>query len=102
MVNLAGKINIYDCPQCGFETGTIHLVHGVTPMLLGCKSTRKMCRGMAISRMYRNIPPGMVPEWEWYKPDDAELKSMSPEMQDHVERGGLQIRPRNRGDLCSL
>ena len=93
MTDLTGRINIYDCPTCGGLTITIHAVHGVTPMLLKCEVLAEGCSGWAESRMYLDIPDDAVPEWEWYKPEGAEFKALSVEMQNHVVLGGLDLRP---------
>ncbi len=94
-----GRENVYICPVCGGYTTTIDVDDGVTPMFLRCRATGKVgdCPGMAVSEMYpegprpAHIPP---PAFEWYRPSDDEAAKMEPAMQEHVRKGGLEIRPR--------
>lgn len=83
----SGDINIYDCPS-GHETIIRHVVPGVTPMFLCCTT----CDVMGQSRMYRNIPPDVIPTHEWFKPTGVEFAKLSLGMRDHVQRGGLDLR----------
>ena len=52
------------------------------------------CGGTMSSSMYLDIPDDASPTHEWWKPVD--LSAYSPEMRDHIERGGLDIRPVRR------
>lgn len=92
----AGAINAWNCPDCKRNTVAIHVDEGVTPMFLRCRRTEG-CNGMASSAMYPDppIPEHIIDalEWEWYKPADADLQSLDSEMRDHVDRGGLILRP---------
>lgn len=94
--------NAYTCPVCHLNTVTIDVDPGVTPMFLGCRRTPG-CTGMATSAGY---PAGPPPEellkhldWEWSTPTEREFRKLSHETKDHVERGGLVLRP--RGDRPS-
>jgi hypothetical protein len=91
------RLNAYRCDDCGRYTVTIDRDEGVTPMFLGCRADGTedyACGGRAVSLGYPKgpRPSWAVPAWEWYKPDAAELARMSPEMRDHVQRGGLALR----------
>lgn len=96
---MSARINVYTCGICKGRTVTVDLDEGVTPFLLGCRATGKEgdCTGTAQSAMYR-VPADSPPaDWEWYRPDDVELariKKRSRSLAEHVEHGGLVIRPR--------
>jgi hypothetical protein len=32
-------------------------------------------------------------QWEWYHPTKSHLRHMTPEMQEYIKRGGLDLRP---------
>jgi hypothetical protein len=86
--------NAYVCRKCVGVIVTVDRDEGVTPMFLRCRAT-KDCTGQMVSCMYRvnevmKIPP--EPTWEWYAPNHAERRKLTPEMLDHVEKGGLLIR----------
>lgn len=92
-----GAVNGYQCPECDMYTLVIHKDRGVTPMFLACRVT-KDCPGTAVSLGY---PPGTPPpgimravRWEWFRPDKKAFNKLTPEMQDHVRRGGLVLRER--------
>lgn len=91
-----GSINAWKCPECDGLTVAVHVDAGVTPMFLRCRFTEG-CRGMAVSQMYPAPPvPGWIMlllDWEWYKPTAAETAKLNHEMREHIERGGLDIRP---------
>lgn len=86
-----GEINGYRCDTCGRHTYIVH-VDGQEP-------EANRCKGQGISLMY---PPPPIPahvvaavRWEWYEPDLEELPRLDPlsgEL-EHVERGGLLLRP---------
>ena len=92
-----GRENVYICEFCGGFTTTIDVDEGVTPMFLDCRASGKTgnCPGMAVSQMYPegrrpgHIPP---PTFEWYRPSPEEVEKMDPAMQDHISKGGLEIR----------
>ena len=90
------RLNAYRCDDCGRYTVTIDRDEGVTPMFLGCRAdgTEGGCKGRAVSLGYPKgpRPSWAVPAWEWYKPGPIEMRGMSPEMRDHVQRGGLALR----------
>lgn len=98
-----GKLNVYRCQgkreflpplgkatqtqaSCGRQTVTIDREPGVTPFIIGCPD----CGGEAQSSMYR-VPANLDPTHEWYRPDS--LDGLKPGERDHVERGGLLLRP---------
>jgi hypothetical protein len=84
------RLNAYDCKACGGSIVTVDQDEGVTPMTLACRATEG-CRGTSYSRFYR-ADPTLTPTWEWYTPGKRELRRMSPEMRDHIKRGGLALR----------
>lgn len=100
-----GARNAYFCPTCKGYTITVDVDEGVTPMFLGCRATGDVvaCGGRAESLGYPPEPwpmadPGgrqipQTPMFEWYRPDEVELRDMSAEMVEHVGKGGLALRP---------
>jgi hypothetical protein len=45
-------------------------------------------------------PPPPIPQhvidavaWEWFKPTPRAIRRMEPGMRDHIEKGGLELRP---------
>lgn len=85
--------NIYDCQICGGETVTRHAVPGTTPAMIRCRATAGCC-GEAWSRFYRVEPEvEQRAEWEWFRPEGEEYWKLSAPMRDHVDRGGLDLRP---------
>lgn len=86
-----GDINGYYCPLCRQLTVTIHADQGVTPMMLGCRSTPG-CHGRAVSTGYRTAPGMPAPTHEWYRPAGRELRKLDSGSQDHVRDGGLMLR----------
>lgn len=83
-----GKKNIYTCQKCGMAVVTIDMDDGVTPFMLDCRAT-KDCDGIMHSAFY-SVPQRLEPDFEWFKPKSIE--GYSPEMQRHLEMGGLDIR----------
>lgn len=118
-----GRINGWRCepspvtsearPYCGQITYAIHVHRGVTPMFLACHASGhepdhpdNPCSGNGVSLMYPDgdPPPHVIGAvaWEWYMPDAVEIKRLrkrerqgkeNPGVVDHVERGGLLLRP---------
>lgn len=97
-----GDVNGYRCDTCGRHTYIVHVDDGVTPMFLACRAEGvdpevAQCKGMGTSLMY---PPPPVPQYaidavrfEWVKPSPRRLRRMTPEMQEHCRKGGLELRP---------
>ncbi len=83
------RINVYTCDVCHKPIITKDVDEGVTPMFLSCWATAG-CPGKMISAMYR-VSQGLLPDYEWYKP--ASLEGMEAYTRDHVEHGGLLLRP---------
>lgn len=71
-----------ECPRC-YGTGE---VCGVTPFMVKCEN----CGGMASSKFYR-VQDYLEPTHEWYRP--ASLAGVDQRYYDHLERGGLILRP---------
>lgn len=92
--DLTGRENCYVCETCRGVLNTVHRVHGTTPFMLGCRATAG-CRGWMRSQWYPPTRPTGVPapSHEWYKPGKSGYRKLSPEMRDHVDRGGLLLRP---------
>lgn len=90
-------INAYTCDDCGLNTVTIDVDPGVTSMFITCRRTPG-CSGQAASSGYPDAePPPTITlhlDWEWVTPTEAEFKKLSPNMQSHVDQGGLVLRPR--------
>jgi hypothetical protein len=105
-VSLVGKKNAYQCRKCGKYTITVDVDEGVTPMLLGCRadgSLEPTCEGQAVSMFYPPEPwPDDVPtepQFEWFRPTGAEYDALSPEMKEHVDKGGLDLRVKVSGGV---
>ena len=97
------RINVYTCQKCGGYTVTIDIHEGVTPFMLRCRASGREgdCHGMAQSSFYPSgekpsWKPSWVPDpaWEWFKPVGAEYRKLNRAMREHVNKGGLDIRPR--------
>lgn len=103
------KINIYQC-QYGCLNVTVDVDEGVTPFMIGCEFTGRIdrplnpffakdgkCIGNATSCFYPTGPkPSNIgePTHEWYKPEKKEYEKLHKLEIEHVERGGLLLRPR--------
>ena len=104
-----GEVNGWACDTCGESTYVVHVDDGTTPMFLGCRASAGVCPGRGVSMMY---PRGPVPDhvrravaWEWYEPGDRErrrLRRREPETYQHVEMGGLLLRPLTRAGRDAL
>lgn len=82
-----GKKNIYTCSR-GHVTPTIDRDEGTTPYEMPC--TADGCDAKAVSRMYHNVHPDLVPTHEWIKPESTE--GFDKYRKEHVENGGLLLR----------
>jgi GT2 family glycosyltransferase len=105
------RINVYTCSKCGGYTVTIDIHEGVTPFMLCCRASGREgdCRGMAESSLYPSgEKPSWIPDpaWEWFKPVGPEYRKLNRAMREHVDKGGLDIRPRlrcaDRGIMANL
>ena len=86
-----GKKNVYVCQLCGGSVVTIDIEDGVTPFMIGCKSTAG-CDGDMYSSFY-SVDQSLSPQFEWYKPTiDQYPKEHQEAMRHHIENGGLEIR----------
>lgn len=99
--------NAYWCEACHGYVVTIDVDEGVTPMFLACRvkgdpsDPGNDCKGMSQSMMYPKEPWPETdgygnpiptePTWEWFKPADP--SKLPPGMREHVEKGGLDLRP---------
>lgn len=94
----AGTLNAYQCKKCRGHVVTVHKDPGTTPMFLGCRvagyPTEDSCDGQMVSGMYRPFSPELgEPTWEWYSPPPSEYHRLPRMQQDHVDQGGLLLRP---------
>jgi hypothetical protein len=96
-MSFAGKKNIYTCDRCFGHVVTVDLVEGTTPFTIVCRAT-KGCSGAMRSSMYRVFDQTMRPDFEWYRPGDAELDGLRPATADHVRMGGLLLRNASTGE----
>jgi len=95
---LEPRINVYTCEKCGGYTTTVDVDEGVTPFFLRCRTTPG-CDGFGHSSFYpRDLKPKHIPKptFEWYKPSGKKYKRLDAESKEHVDRGGLLIRPRTK------
>ena len=91
MKSLQGRKNTYTCEACGFVFVTIDRDVGATPMITSCRSAT-LCRGAAQSGWYE-IDQSQPASYEWYKPDDAEIRDItSAQVLGHIKMGGLLLR----------
>jgi len=89
-----GARNAYRCKTCGRYSVLVHLDAGVTPMFLHC--LQDGCDGQGVSAMYPPEPwPAGIgePTHEWYRPGRAEYATLRPAEREHVDLGGLLLRP---------
>lgn len=84
------KKNIYVCDRCFGHIVTTEKVEGTTPFMLECKVTPD-CMGVMESSFYRVFDQRMKATFEWYVPDEKD--GLSRGELDHVEKGGLLLRP---------
>ena len=90
-----GAFNAYVCPQ-GHFTVTVDL--DVTPSGMSCLWPG--CDERARSCWYRGVPDHLTPTHEWYRPGDAQRRTLNAYQADHVNRGGLLLR--RRGSALGL
>jgi hypothetical protein len=83
-----GMKNKYVCQICGGEIVTVIVHPGTTPFALPCMATEN-CQGIMCSAFYQ-VSQDLPAQFEWFMP--ASTEGYSPEMQDHIERGGLELR----------
>lgn len=96
--DLTGRINGWQCADCGRTTYAIHVAHGVTPFMIGCRATLG-CKGVTQSMFYPKAEPSQhvkdAVEWEWYRQSLKKAKKAerrAPGSIKHRENGGLEIR----------
>jgi hypothetical protein len=95
-----GRHNAYRCDDCGAYTVVVHVDAGVTPMFLACRATES-CRGRGVSLGYPSgpIPAHLLPaRWEWYRPERGDRVLRDVALRQHVEQGGLVLRPAGNRD----
>jgi hypothetical protein len=85
------KINKYSCQKCGGHIVTVDRIKGTTPMMLGCRA-KQGCTGTMMSHGY-SVSQDLTPTFEWYKPTGKQYKKLDAGMKQHVDFGGLVIRP---------
>jgi hypothetical protein len=92
-----GKLNIYVCDECRSHIVTRDVDQGVTPFMLpSYVYCPKKCGGrdrrvVMTSSFYRVWNQSMRADYEWYRPAPGE--KYDPAYREHVEKGGLIIRP---------
>lgn len=94
-----GMLNVYLCPL-RHPTVTVDRDAGVTPSHLPCPHREARgfpvvtveCGLAAHSNWYR-VPPDLTPTHEWYRPTDTERRTLNQHAAEHVDRGGLLLRP---------
>jgi hypothetical protein len=91
MTEKAGQINRYTCEACGKSIVTINKADGTTPAFIDCPT----CKGVMHSHWYRvpQITDTPWPLYEWYRPPRNRWQKLDPVVREHVERGGLLLRP---------
>lgn len=88
------KNNAYKCQKCKGIVVFRHLHPGVTPMFLTCRA-KDSCQGHMSSFGYMLTPQWsqLKPTFEWYRPSAEEFLTLDREVKQHVQRGGLLLRP---------
>lgn len=91
-----GAKNVYCCDTCRKHMVTRDKDAGTTPFIVSCQLTPR-CRGKMYSSLYRVFDPQdrLMPTHEWYKPSVLEV--IPPQLADHVQKGGLLLRPISGG-----
>lgn len=90
-MSILGGVNVYTCSHCGRKIVTRDRDEGTTPFGLACRATED-CRGTMRSSCYR-VDQHLKPTWEWFRPKTkAERRLVTPELEDHVDQGGLILR----------
>jgi len=109
-VKIKERMNIYVC-EYGCHNITVDVDKGTTPFMIGCEFTGRpdrpadpskmkngKCTGIAKSAMYPkekdDSTPYPEPTHEWYRPELSQYAKLSKAEKDHVNNGGLLIRPR--------
>lgn len=111
---MSERKNAYWCKTCHGYIVTEDVDEGVTPMFLTCRvhgepGLANPCKGQMVSMMYpaepwpehdgNGDPIPTVPTWEWYKPDERELRRYRRKRDaatlEHVRKGGLLLRKRS-------
>ena len=85
----AGMINLYLCDNY-HATVTINRDGGTTPFMITCKHDG--CTSYARSQMYACLQKPDQAKFEWYTPDESEMKTLSGAAREHVSMGGLLLR----------
>lgn len=88
--------NIYQCKQCLGLVCTVDRDAGVTPFMIDCRATPD-CTGMMTSSFYV-AHPMLIATFEWYRPGAGDPAMAKPAVREHVNHGGLLLRPIARGD----
>jgi hypothetical protein len=97
-----GARNAYQCQKCKGHVVTVHVDPGVTPMFLACRVNGEpaarvedvICDGQMVSGMYRPFSEELgEPTYEWYTPEKREYSRLPFRTKDHVDMGGLLLRP---------
>lgn len=84
----------YQCEGCKGFWAALQLDEGVLPGLVICLATEH-CRGPVVVLMPTSKP---APDWvpilaEWIRPDEGTHFRNEPYLNDHLDRGGLLVRP---------
>lgn len=114
----ADEKNVYTCQACAGVVVTIDRDDGVTPFSIRCRAAEK-CDGLMYSTFYQVGKKPLVPQYEWFRPDDEELQAeineavqglrrlcaedddqvvddmaqgLESSMREHREIGGLSLR----------
>lgn len=90
----AGMINRYVCQECGESIITINADDGTTPFMIRCRATEG-CGGVMQSSFYM-VSQKMTPQFEWFMPPIKDLKKYSRATREHIKKGGLVLRARER------
>lgn len=84
----AGLKNIYHCHYCGNDIVTINKDNGTTPLKTEC-----ICGDGYLQSKCYEVSQDIIPEWEWYRPSEAEILLIKSENTlNHIAKGGLILR----------
>ena len=84
-----GKKNRYTCELCESILVSVDIDDGTTPFMIECWN----CDVADMTSEMYMCPQDLIVTHEWYAPDRKERRKLSPSEKNHVEKGGLLMRP---------
>jgi hypothetical protein len=104
-----GRMNVCVCDTCDQGVLCFDLHPGTTPYTVSHATLGDPdCGGTCYSRMYSGTDAAVAkaqhggPSHEWYRPSVFELGQSSRAVRDHVQMGGLLVRPYDKPGRAKL